>query len=331
MAEFTRQIISPKCISIDPPLSQGESVDLNFGIVTCNIENTINSVSIICNNATKITRTNQSDTSYLLNMKYGDSVCYNVATISNLPPLSILYPSAGGDPIVVANMCGCSELKICGATSSTINANLGTSSIVTSLNYTAPEPPPPQELVNNPISLTITNVANTDSNVCYTAKLNSSVPLQTGESFRLNYQLISGTDVSIASNVDVCSCAYAPNGYKVSSDVSSNVVDTCDNRIDGYVDITASNFSTITFGSRSYTNGTPFRGSFTSAGTIRLLSITNAVSSTSNFSVSVPAISVSRLIGLYRAPIELTTTTVNDGNDGVGGDFDIIRDGFSEM
>jgi len=98
---YTRQITSPKYVCVNPPLTNGESVDLKFNIQTVNTSNTINSIDLYCNgNILSPSYINCGSTTKLINMKYGDTICYNISS----------YCSSSG------NICGHSILELTGVT-----------------------------------------------------------------------------------------------------------------------------------------------------------------------------------------------------------------------
>lgn len=331
-SSISKQVVSPKCVEITPPLIAGDCVDLNFNLITCNILNTLNSVSISCNNTLVKTLTNfvSGSQNYSLNMKYGDTVCYGISSVSNLPSHSVLYPIGGGDPVIVVDVCGCARLTLTSANGCNFDACLGTTSLETKIDYDAPSAPPP-DLVDNCISLNITNRCFLpERNVDRSARISTSIPLSGNESFRLHYVLCSVSSVSNLGGipVDLCAFSCAPQGFQVASSVDRGNRCSDNKEYCGFIDVDSSNIGAIgtQFRTRACLSSLSSSGQYANSACVRLLCISRACSSTSNFVIAGTQTMFSRNLSLIQIDDDPITTIDFEGNTGFGelsSDFEI--------
>ncbi len=114
-AGYSQTINSPKYVSITPPLSGDESIDLKFNVQTINNKNTSNNIELFCNN-TSISQYSNSGSMYrCVNVKYGDTLSYNISTV--------VQNSTNAD--------GCSILDLTGTTGIGVLTNIVSPSILT--------------------------------------------------------------------------------------------------------------------------------------------------------------------------------------------------------
>lgn len=199
-SEFSRQITTPKYVLIDPPLINGESVDLNFGIDTINTSNTSNNINLYCNGSLlSPSYINCGTTTKLINMKYGDTICYDMSTIctsnGNLCGHSILELMS----VVGYGFSACTSSEYYKSTSLSITTTTTTTTTTTLA----------------PITVFLTNISELSTNLgvkkCSCAKLGTSRPLASGESFRLYYTHYACSVTSpptVSYPVSAYACSY---------------------------------------------------------------------------------------------------------------------------
>jgi len=235
---YTRQITSPKYVCVNPPLTNGESVDLKFNIQTVNTSNTINSIDLYCNgNILSPSYINCGSTTKLINMKYGDTICYNISS----------YCSSSG------NICGHSILELTGVTGYGFSACTD-SNYCKSTNLSVPTTTTTTTTTLEPITVSMCNInqlsTSPTSKLCYCAKLGTSRPLVAGESFRLYHTNCarSITYVTHTEEIKAYASTYPPTDFnRASSNVCAGILDGCTISQYNYIDVCSSNINNIVF------------------------------------------------------------------------------------
>lgn len=236
--QYNKQITSPKYVCVNPPLSNGESVDLNFNIQTVNSSNTINTIDLFCNgNLLSSSYINSGINTKLINMKYGDSICYNMSSICS---------SSG-------NICGHSILELTGVTGYGFSACTD-SNYCKSTALSIPTTTTTTTTTLTPVSIFLCNITQLStfptSKICYCSKLGSSRPLVNGEWFRLYHTSCarSITYTTHTEEIKACASTYPPTDFNLaSSNVSSGILDGCTSSNYNYIDICSTNINNITF------------------------------------------------------------------------------------
>jgi hypothetical protein len=289
---------TPKCVSILPALSSGESVDLKFAVNTCNIYNTTNSITLYCNGVCKCGWINQNNTTpYTINIQSGDIVCYAMSTINT--NTNGIYQ-------------GCAMLQITGTSNAIgFSPTLGTVlSKKTSLDITTTTTTTTIPIASACVYMSIPTKVCAACDNCvdswYYSKLCVSKTMTENQSFRLYFTDYAQSSDNINIAYALSSCAYLTTGATISAAVgnttyiynmaqttlppglSNGQTCTCVNYC--YVDVNYDNYNKIYFITRAITGGINYNlnCTFNNVSRVCLNKITNSVCA--NYSLSnVPA------------------------------------------
>ena len=235
-------------VVVNPALSAGETYTIILGAcaVGGSSFNANSTITISCKPngsqtyVTKCTHTNNlSQALDIISMNYGDSLCYNLSSVG----------ITGG-----LTMCGCSVLDLICVTSSNFNPTYSLESQCASIycNAVTTTVIPTLSLV----SVYLTNTEDLSSGYvgCGRAKLVTSPPLTTGQSFRLCYKssgLVStedGTGHSISACAFLCNTSTSTCSNFVNAAITSTInPKACTLSCNSYVNITSDNINDLVF------------------------------------------------------------------------------------
>jgi hypothetical protein len=232
-----QQIISPKYVEITPALNSDQCVDLCFNVETCNISNTVNAITLYCNNiALSPAYSNCGSNFKCINMKYGDSVCYDITT----------YCNGSG------NICGNATLNLTGVTGYGFSATTS-GCVCQSTNLSVTTTTTTTTTTLTPVSVFFTNVVqsiNTPTCASYCASLGTCRPLVGGESFRVNYTTdacVVGIGAHCALGASSYTCPTIPKSLTTAC-LPLNCIGVCDPQsCYDYFDVNSTNINSIRF------------------------------------------------------------------------------------
>ena len=268
------------CLTLNPVLSAGECLTLCFASKTMGGSSTgVNSsVSISCCQNGCPTWNVLSTASNAgccivppITLCCGDKLCYSLSTVRSAP-------LSHGVPIT--NLCGCAELKLVscipyGFTPIVLNTDVTTSVFYTTTTSTSTTTIPP-------ISIYIAGVANqslTNVNQCICAKICTTPPLSSGQSFRLCFTTAtrSFTDNGLAKPISAQ--AYLQCGSNCLNYACSAIgilqTGDCNSGTYSYVDLNSSNINSFTLCLLLRSHGANQADDFINCGNITLNAISN--------------------------------------------------------